>query len=182
MKDAAHNKQTYDKPAKEPPHQTLIGALQANDKNAVSLCVHTLGYEDINATTNNITPLPYAVEHCTADIVALLLYARANPNGSKPKTGECALHLAIERGSEAILALLLATKAIGVDAVIEHSNSTALHLAVVSGKTDMVNMLLMKGASQSIRDSNNKTAADLAHESELPEAQHICALLDAFKK
>ena len=182
MGDAAQKKETYEKPKKEPQHHTLIKALQDNDKKTVSLCVHTMGHTHINATTNNITPLPYAVEHCTADIVALLLYAEADPNKCKPETGESALHLAVERGSEAILALLLATQSIIVDAVIDHSNSTALHLAVEAGKPNMVNMLLMKEAKRSIRDKNGKTAADLARASEAPEAEHIRALFGIFAK
>jgi ankyrin repeat protein len=100
--------------------------------------------------------LRMAVRSGNREIVALLLSKGANPNSTFPP-----LQTAAELGFRAIAEELIKAKA-EVNAVSGEGAETALHIASDKGNIAVAELLISKGASLSIRDSNGLTPLLLA--------------------
>ena len=90
------------------------------------------------------TPLSFAINHCNANVIKLLLKRGASV---KPEY----LCNAIERGCTAAVNALIEHGA-GVN--ISCGNDTPLHKAVDKGLEDVVEQLLERGADPNVRDNN----------------------------
>jgi ankyrin repeat protein len=94
--------------------------------------------------------------------LAELLKAKPELANARNRYGEPILQMAAERGDTEILKGLLNTKA-EIDAVGKQTNRgiskqyTALHAAVVGGKTHAAKLLLERGANPNIIDTWKKT-------------------------
>lgn len=75
---------------------------------------------------------------------------------------ETALPYACARGDIKMVQILL-SKGAFVSARDPHRNDrTPLHVAIIAGQTDVIRVLLENGADPSMRDTNNRSAIDLA--------------------
>jgi ankyrin repeat protein len=101
--------------------------------------------------------------------LAELLKAKPELANARNRYGEPILQMAAERGDTEILKVLLNTKA-EIDAVGKQTNRgiskeyTALHAAVVGGKTHAAKLLLERGANPNIIDTWKKTPLHYAAE------------------
>lgn len=114
---------------------------------------------DINAqNTFKSTPLMYAVKYGSPAVVALLLsyYPRLEMAGFAEST---AVHWCVFN-NPAGLAMLLRAGA-NPDAQMA-DGSSALHMAAMSGKEDLVRLLLAFGADASLKDAGGQTVVDVA--------------------
>jgi len=94
--------------------------------------------------------------------VALALVAAGADGSVTDDIGATALHRAAAQGLDAVVVALLARGVANIDAVDGH-HETALHQAVRSPTPDLVvHTLLAAGASTVIRNSDGRTAADVA--------------------
>ncbi|KAB8276242.1 ankyrin repeat-containing domain protein [Aspergillus minisclerotigenes] len=117
----------------------------------------------------DLTSLSLAVESAPITVIHLML-----SRGGNVQRGQL-LHHAIERRSDTIevLGLLIEKGALINSAMYEDYPSwalfhfmglgTPLHKAAELGKMDVIRYLTSKGASQSIKDANSRTAIECAH-------------------
>eukprot|EP00004_Rigifila_ramosa_P000545 TRINITY_DN1056_c0_g1_i1.p1 TRINITY_DN1056_c0_g1~~TRINITY_DN1056_c0_g1_i1.p1 ORF type:complete len:253 (+),score=37.39 TRINITY_DN1056_c0_g1_i1:42-761(+) len=111
---------------------------------------------------NNRTPLHRAAGSGSEPVVAALISAGADLR-AKDSSNRTVLHYAAAAGHVHILEKLLQRD---IDVGAASTNGlTALHLAASQGHDEIVNMLLATGRiDATARDSEDKTAADLARE------------------
>lgn len=107
--------------------------------------------------TNGLTPLGWAVD--TNNLVALDMFLsfQANPNLKEYKLGRTALSTAVSRGSLKAVDRLISA---GADVLIkDNEDCTALDLAVISDRVDIMKLLLppmkAQGTSINIRPALN---------------------------
>ncbi|XP_014663141.1 PREDICTED: putative ankyrin repeat protein RF_0381 [Priapulus caudatus] len=99
------------------------------------------------------TSLHYAAYSGRLNIMRLLLEAGAVPNVAHTKSGETPLMYAAWVGEEAMVQMLLSH---GADANATDSYGwTSLHIAVCSGRLDIVRLLLEAGADPSVADTES---------------------------
>ncbi|KAJ9221708.1 hypothetical protein DTO027B5_8911 [Paecilomyces variotii] len=117
----------------------------------------------------DLTPFSFAVESAPISVIRLIL-----SRGGDVQKGQL-LHHAIEREADAIEVLrLLVEKGAPINAIMYENHypsgalfqfmrlGTALHKASALGKADVVHYLISKGADQSIKDTNGRTAMECA--------------------
>ena len=121
---------------------------------------------DVNATTDSTgSPLQFAANRGDTVIVRTLLTRGATVNYQN-RTWEAPLYLATRLGSTAVVRQLLES---GADPNLTALNAdrTALHVASIIGKKDLVELLLEHGANVNAKDSVRRTplyyAARYAH-------------------
>ena len=111
---------------------------------------------DVNAQAENgRTPLTLAVENSVVPVAAVLLAHGADPNivcrtrkdwGTDRKTTGAPLHLAVARGDEAMVALLLTNRADLTSRSPSPFGESALDIAATLGKPGIVRQLIAAGA------------------------------------
>lgn len=117
------------------------------------------------------TPLHWSIDMSQAwgepaQVVSLLLAAGASPN-SVDNCGRSVLTVACGRDNESILVQLIDA---GADVRARClRGSTPLHEAARSGFTEAIRRLLLLGADPNVMDVDDRTAVDLAEESDLEE-------------
>ena len=108
-----------------------------------------------------------AIDKEKIDVVRELLDSGIDPNKRPvpegiPLEGAYPLHLAIVKGNNEIVQILLAS---GAQLDLEAKNkdeATPLHWAAFFGQTDMVSLLIQSGAPMNVLDANNNTPLDAA--------------------
>lgn len=116
-----------------------------------------------------ITALDRTARCGHAELILLLVQARANVNARRDDNGQTALHAAAEHGHAQCTQVLVQYG--GVDA-IDHRGATPLHLCAtgfafhgdVAGKIDVAELLLRAEASCDIRNLEGRTALACAQE------------------
>ncbi len=123
------------------------------------------------ANDYGVTPLAIAAAGRRAEVVALLLAAGADPNSALP-TGETVLMAAARSGVVPVVDRLLAAGA-DPDAREAIKGQTALMWAIAEGHRDVVRLMVVRGASRSLRTAGGFSAflfavreghRDLVHE------------------
>jgi len=114
-------------------------------------------------TDDGYTPLHLAAFFGTAETVAALLRAGADPASvASNATAVTPLHSAVAQRSVEIARLLLEA---GADLDAQQSGGyTALHAAARHGAVDLVRVLVEFGANALVRDDGGKSAVDFAAE------------------
>ncbi|KAL1869024.1 hypothetical protein Plec18167_008027 [Paecilomyces lecythidis] len=123
----------------------------------------------------DLTPMSYAIEYASIDIIRLLF-----DRGADIYKGQL-LHHAIERQSDIIdVVALLLEKGVSINAKMYEDHyfswrlyyfmglGTPLHRAAELGKIDVVRYLISQGADVNIKDAMGQTALDCA-------AKHGCS-------
>lgn len=117
-------------------------------------------------STDGITPLQAAVQMKNLDLVEKILKLNANVNVPSKETHQTAIHFAVLTKSTDILNMILNHLGPidnGNDIDIQDSNGdTALHLAVRLGDIQSIDTLLKYEPNVRIRNSDNKTATEIA--------------------
>jgi ankyrin repeat protein len=108
---------------------------------------------------STLIPLELAIEQNRAEIVKMLLQAKANPNG-KSFSGT-PLVVAVFRGDHELMKLLLANGA-DVNARRPSDGETVLHLAVQTDNRELIELLLASKPDVNVRDNQGKTPLDYA--------------------
>lgn len=125
------------------PENAMIWAIRRNEPDLASLLIRhkaLCNKEDVNSRA---TPIRIAAMLGRAEIIPLLLNAKADVNATD-KFGESALSLAILfHQNDAVKALLAGRPKLDT----RHGGWTPLHIAVMLGDKDMVQMLLANGAN-----------------------------------
>jgi ankyrin repeat protein len=112
--------------------------------NTLQQCVRS--QQDINAVDDKgFTPLIYAIQTGSAQLVNFVLGLNANPNPSA-EAKIPPLSAAIKQKSKAVLETLLACERTDVNQLHSNTQISALCTAVEAGYEDLVNLLLEKGA------------------------------------
>lgn len=122
--------------------------------------LRTNGFDVFQANNNGQTPLHLAAQHKYGSIITALLKLDVDINVSDQK-GQTPLHLAAAEGFLEGVQILCATRNVNLDAR-ETRCYTPLHLACMMGHIVVVRALLTSGADTTIRDLENKTAAEIA--------------------
>lgn len=117
------------------------------------------------------TALMYASETGNFEMVKLLLNMNADVN-MKDSTGYNALMEAIEALNINIVALLI-DKGVNVNEYSTRIYPTALHLAVTTGRYDIVEMLVYAGADVNSKDKNGSTPLMFAVEYGYKDISHL---------
>lgn len=127
------------------------------DSGNVEVVERLLDFYGVDPDISNeygVTPLMYAVQSSSYDLVELLLKHNANPN-KKPFDGNTALHAALRAGNDSIADLLLQYKA---DVNIKNNlGLTPLHYSAWYGMPYMTDVLLYYGANVDVRDIRDNT-------------------------
>lgn len=140
--------------------------------------------------SSNRTALHLAAEKGSQKAATILIRERANAD-RKTADGKTALHFAAKKGCEPIVKALLSNNVTHDDGssagypgrstdspgrksekylgLPDDDGNTPLHLAAKEGRTQVVRILLEKGANPEIRNRAQKTAKDLAKGSETQE-------------
>ena len=130
-------------------------------------CVRLLLDSGANINSKDInswTPLFYAVEYGKMDAAKLLIDRGANIL-EKNKFGNTPLHVACKRGNLDMVKLLLENGSLKGINDQDNKGLTALMYAVSSENLDIVKLLLEYCADiKNLKNSNNKTALDLAED------------------
>eukprot|EP00937_MAST-01D_sp_MAST-1D-sp2_P002832 g2832.t1 len=116
---------------------------------------------EINGIVDGRSALHVAAYADLDDMVALLLQNKADPGLAIE--GGTALHDAAERGNMKCVIKLL-DAGVAVDQLNTDTGYTALMWASVGGRTEVVQLLLSKGADKSLKNGSGKTALDIANE------------------
>ncbi len=133
-----------------------------NRERASALLAHDARLID-TYSADGFTPLGLAVFFGHEGVARQLVAAGADVNRpSRNAIRVAPLHSAVERGSLALLSLLLEHGA-RPDAV-EFLEATPLHSAAARGSKEMVERLLAAGADPRRKTKEGKTAAELAHQ------------------
>lgn len=150
----------------------LHQALLVNDAEMVKLLLAKGA--DVNAVTNNDTPLTIAAKHGNMEMMRMLLEQNADVNLPRGSDGCCPLAVACDIGSLEMTRLLLEH---GADPNIQANyGQTALSIAAVS-QPQIVRLLLDHGADTDILTSREFTALDIAASQGSPET--LSMLLEA---
>jgi|EP01047_Picozoa_sp_COSAG01_P035101 ankyrin repeat protein len=122
---------------------------------------------DVNAKRGGWTVLWAAAINGHAKVIQLLLDRKTllKKDGLKVnkqnKTGNTALHLAVDKGHTEIVRRLTDCEKINLGVKNDHGN-TALHLAVDKGHIEIVEMLLNKGVKLDTKNNRDETALAIA--------------------
>jgi ankyrin repeat protein len=97
------------------------------------------------------------------DSAAIQKLLDANPDilGATDPSGRTALHLAVLKGNQPVVELLL-QRGLPVNTQ-DKEGRTALHAAAIKGNKEMALLLLANGADLSVKDKDNYTAPQLAY-------------------
>lgn len=120
-----------------------------------------------------VTAIETAAMHGRFSTVMILLQAK----GNTPDLSAAALRAAAAAGEIDIAKLILGMGKINVNSASEYGH-TALHVAVLKGRLDLVDLFLGEHASTEVRDAEDKTPLLLALESSDPNMDIIRSLLD----
>lgn len=119
---------------------------------------------DINSkTTIGWTPLHYAAAYAQKDMAAFLIERGADVT-MKDESGATPLHIAAENGSIAVAYELL-QHGVNVNIRTDIHELTPLHSAVIGGKKDMVEFLILNGADVNAKDHGGETPLSWAYRS-----------------
>lgn len=156
----------------------LLESVSRNHPEIVRLLLQHGANPNHQTSLQRKTPLHLAVEQRNEDIVRLLLeHGRADPNriARKLKHEWTPLDLACRHGAVAMVRLLLEN---GADPNIQprFTGQTSLHYAAYKGNEVALQLLLNKGARQTIRNKQGKTPIDLAC-----ERKHVGAVFVLFQ-
>jgi len=114
---------------------------------------------DIDFNPAGMTPLMYACQRGSTDVVRDLLERGANPNKTD-KNNLTALHRACNRGYLDIVKLLIEK---GAQIDVRYSDGiTPLHIACIHGYADIVEFLINNGADIGILTPDGRTAWQIA--------------------
>ncbi|KKY27450.1 putative ankyrin repeat protein [Phaeomoniella chlamydospora] len=145
-------------------HSSGINAMSASGRAGNASAVESLvkAGMDVDAVEDgtSLTALYYAVDEQHEEAVKILLHFGADPNRVF-KDGWTAVMLAARNGNANIGMTLLAVGA-NLDCRSYPEKWTALHIAAKNGRRVMVKLLKNNGCDPLIRDSEGKTALDLA--------------------
>ncbi len=131
----------------------LFQYCDSGDTEAVSKLLE-FGAEPDNSNEYGVTPLMYAVQSSSYDLVELLLRNNVNPN-KKPFDGNTALIAAVRVGSDSISELLLKYNA---DVNVQNNlGLSPLHYSAWYGMPYMTDVLLYYGASVDVVDNRGNT-------------------------
>ena len=119
-------------------NESLYHATEHADLTCLKLLLEHGG----DANTTNV--LKHMLDWESAEGVRLLLEAGADPNAAHPE-GDTALHWAVRRGRSAGIVRVLIDAGADLDAV-RKDGRTAYALAVVSGQTEVADLLAVRGA------------------------------------
>jgi len=95
--------------------------------------------------------------------IGLALLAAGPDLSFRSDDGSMAVHCAARRGMSKVLNQMLDLAPELIDAA-DHDGQTPLMFAAARDQTNAISVLLQRGASHSLRDSEGKTAADIAQE------------------
>ena len=132
----------------------LLSAVEQGHREAARLLLARGGRADA-ANRYGVTPLYVATLNADADLIALLLAARADPNRAAP-SGETVLMTAARTGVVKAMRLLIDGGA-QVDAREPAFQQTALMLAARSNSAEAISLLLDRGADIDARTSVGET-------------------------
>jgi ankyrin repeat protein len=152
------------KPGVTPPPATkpsegapaIVLAARTGDVAGVkaALAVGSKDGVDAQERMSQRTALHFAAENGNAEIVAMLIEAKANPN-AQDRTGKTPVTVAAERSQAAALKALLAAK--GDPNTRDQVQGSPLLWASGLGSPETVSMLLVAGANPNIEDVNGMT-------------------------
>lgn len=150
---------------------TAAGRSASSDVRALErLLDDNKGKIDINASdpedsTFGRSALGYAAQHGFADVVALLLRRGADIRKFAKDPKQIPLWQAAALGhTDVVKALLAGGAKVNEDMGYDAGCPTALHIAAYYGKSDTVRALMGAGAEAAIKNSNGKTASEVANE------------------
>jgi ankyrin repeat protein len=116
---------------------------------------------DVNGWSHNHgeVPLTAAAGNGHKAMVELLLARGADVSGG----GLNPLYVAVQRGYVAVAEVLLANKAdVNLRSGTDISGARPIHSAVLSGKTDLIQLLINHGADVNVTDAQGRTALEFA--------------------
>ena len=141
------------------------------------------------------TPLHYAALNGNVAMLELLITAGANVNAktqvwlrgdndSPIAEDFTVLHLAVIHQQDAVVNELLAYQELAVNATESINNATALHLACFVGASNIVALLLARGADHTLCDKHNKLPSDYAELALTGNyiCQHLASILTGFRQ
>ena len=134
----------------------IVLAARSGDVAAIKAALAVGSKEGVDAQErmSQRTALHFAAENGNAEIVAMLIEAKANPN-AQDRTGKTPVTVAAERGQAAALKALLAAN--GDPNVRDQVQGSPLLWASGLGPPETVGMLLTAGANPNIQDVNGMT-------------------------
>jgi len=152
------------KPGVTPPPATkpseaspaIVLAARSGDAAAIKAALAVGGKEGVDAQErmSQRTALHFAAENGNAEIVMMLIEAKANPN-AQDRTGKTPVTVAAERSQAAALKALLAAK--GDPNIRDQVQGSPLLWASGLGSPETVGMLLAAGANPNVQDVNGMT-------------------------
>ncbi|XP_070782929.1 poly [ADP-ribose] polymerase tankyrase-2-like [Enoplosus armatus] len=140
-------------------HRELFEACRSGDLERVREVVTAKNVNSRDTAGRKSTPLHFAAGFGRKDVVDFLLQNGANVH-ARDDGGLISLHNACSFGHAEVVSLLLRH---GADANSRDNwNYTPLHEAAIKGKIDVCIVLLQHGAQPIIRNTDGRTALDLA--------------------
>jgi len=101
-----------------------------------------------------------------------LLLSRGADVSARDLQGQTPLHIAADKGFQAVTEVLLANKA-DVNVTDKNAGNAPLHLAAKNGREKIIQMLLAAGATPNVENSQGRTPLSIAAESGSPEIVKI---------
>ncbi len=132
---------------------------------AIDKCDYTLISKSTEINVLNDlgdTPLHYAIEYSSLDIITLLVKLGAGID-RQSNIGETPLHSAIRSANPKYNIIEYLLKKEAHPNLADYDNYTPLHTAVFFGYKDIVTLLLDYGANSSLKNNNNESPKELAH-------------------
>ncbi|KAK1793872.1 hypothetical protein P4O66_010697 [Electrophorus voltai] len=151
-----------DPPGADEPSRELFEACRNGDLERVKKLLNAENVNSRDTAGRKSSPLHFAAGFGRGDVVSHLLQRGANVH-ERDDGGLVCLHNACSFGHAEVVRLLLLH---GADANSRDNwNYTPLHEAAIKGKIDVCVALLQHGAEPSIRNTDGRTALDLAEAS-----------------